>query len=107
MKQFQMGKKTNIWQAMNSPRGEIKLTHHLIHRSQKKIYLFYRIFVLPKFNLQLKVTTKQPKMTYNWPKQHNRAFFGPKGKKARVKGPLQELTLMPLHAIDALVTVSR
>ena len=33
--------------------GEIKLTHHLNHRRQKtEKYLFYRIFVLPKFTLQ-------------------------------------------------------
>ena len=53
MKRIQM-ENTNRCQAMNSPRGEMKLTHHLIHRSQKtEKYLFYRIFVLLKFTLEL------------------------------------------------------
>ena len=44
---------SNRCQAMNSPRVEMKLTHHLIHRSQTiEKYLFYQIFVLPKFTLQ-------------------------------------------------------
>ena len=34
MQRIQM-ENTNKCQAMNSPRGEMKLTHHLIHRSQK------------------------------------------------------------------------
>ena len=46
-KRFQM-EDTNRCQAMNSPRGEIKLTQR---RQKTEKYFFYQIFVLPKFTL--------------------------------------------------------
>ena len=59
-RKFQM-ENTNRCQAMNSPRGEIKFTHHLNHKRQKtEKYFVYRIFVLPKFTLYIFMNLSLP-----------------------------------------------
>ena len=44
-------------------------------------------------------------MAKNWPKQHNKLFFCPKGKKALAEGqsPLQELKVGPRRGPYLLV----
>ena len=64
-------------------------------------------------NMVTKVTTKSyqgyywtPKNAKNGPKQHNKPFFCPKGKKSLGRSPPQELEVSPRSGLYLLVRIT-